>query len=97
MIIMPEGTTARWVNKINKPALKSFEIISDTLRCVGASQETTVKERVAFLRMAEEGEACGVSCAKVHQCLQTLLLTMCLNVFYFDMFNVFSGLKLYPS
>lgn len=24
-------------------------------RCVGASQETTVKERVAFLRMAEEG------------------------------------------
>lgn len=45
------GTTG-WVNK---PGLTS----SDTLRCVGASQETTVKERVAFLRMAEEGQACG--------------------------------------
>lgn len=39
-IIMPEGTTG-WVNQAGS-------IISDTLRCVGASQETTVKERVAF-------------------------------------------------
>ena len=29
---------------------------AEILRCVGASQETTVKERVAFLRMAEEGD-----------------------------------------
>lgn len=29
---------------------------AEIIRCVGASQETTVKERVAFLRMAEEGD-----------------------------------------
>ena len=53
MIIMPEPQAG----SINQAG----SIISDTLRCVGASQETTVKERVAFLRMAEEGQACGVA------------------------------------